>query len=539
LLVGIEIHDAVVEVIRMSDVQRCAPELVSLLVACVITSCGVADPPSDTTASDDSASEPSPTGAGNDTATHTAMSTSTANQTKSSQTTRVDSSTSSVNTSSDPGSGQESRSSSNASNLTSNETSSASDTEGNSSQTSPLTSEGATGGMTTQEVEPLDCGPDGWAVEDHGPPENRANYIILADGYDETTVHTTLEQHIHTAMQRRFEHESGEPYGRYRKFVNICVMKVVSETNGIGNGPTAFDGGNGGDRLAAVNSQKVRAYLNANLPERLEPSWTAVVLNQDLWENTGSILMLWSGAHEEAPGAALHEGGHGFHGLADEYGTCTGLGCGEDTKGTGNVGTEYQEVNSSGNPSTTDGKWDLWLGHVQKALKDPAGEATGIQSTFSGSRYESPSSGQYRPSDNSMMNSLFGLSPDTSFNSVSREQMVFSIWQFVRPIDSTVPEQGPVGPGLLRVNVVDPQVINVDWSVDGVVVAENAGTTFDTAVLARGEHTVEARAYDNATEDLVRLRTSECPSSVTGAYYCHATAWKNSEQTVQWSVVIP
>lgn len=398
---------------------------------------------------------------------------------------------------------------------------------------------GATGGTTTQPIEALDCGPDGWAVENHGPPENRVNYVILGDGYDKTTINTTLEQHIHTMLERRFEHESGEPYGRYRKFVNICVMKVVSETNGIGNGPTAFDGGNGGDRLAQVNSRKVREYLDANLPERLEPSWSAVVLNQDLWENTGSVLMLWSGAHEEAPGAALHEGGHGFHGLADEYGTCTGRGCGEDTKRMGITGTEYQEVNSTGQPTTTDGKWDLWFGHVQKAIKDPNGRATGLQSTFSGSRYESPTSGQYRPSDNSMMNSLFGLDPDTSFNAVSREQMVFSIWQFVRPIDSTIPEAGAVsGPGVLQVNVIDPDVINVDWSVDGEVVAESAGTTFNTAVLGPGEHVVSARAYDNATEDLVRLRTSRCPSAVRGMY-CQATAWKNSEQTVEWTVTIP
>lgn len=399
--------------------------------------------------------------------------------------------------------------------------------------------DGTNGGMTTEEVEPLDCGPDGWAVENHGPPENRVNYVILADGYDATTINTTLEEDINRAFARRFDDESGEPYGRYRNFVNICVMKVVSQSNGIGNGPTAFDGGNGGDRLAAVNSQKVNSYLDQNLPERLEADWTAVVLNQSKWENTGSILMLWSGGNQDGPGAALHEGGHGFHQLADEYGTCTGAGCGEDTNGSGSTGQEYQEVNSTGNPMTTGNKWDLWMGTTQVAIKDPNGTATGKQSTWSGSRYESPSSGQYRPSDNSMMNSLFGTNPNTSFNSVSREQMVFSIWRNVKPIDSTVPEAGAVsGAGTLQVNVIDPAVINVDWSVDGAMSAENGGTTFDTSVLGSGSHTVSARAYDNATEDLVKLRTGQCPSAVRGNY-CHATAWPNHEETVEWTVTIP
>ena len=30
---------------------------------------------------------------------------------------------------------------------------------------------------------PLDCGPKGWAVENHGPPANRVNYVVLGDGY--------------------------------------------------------------------------------------------------------------------------------------------------------------------------------------------------------------------------------------------------------------------------------------------------------------------------------------------------------------------
>jgi hypothetical protein len=384
----------------------------------------------------------------------------------------------------------------------------------------------------------LDCGPDGWAVENAGPVDNRVNYVILADGYDATTINTTLEEHINRALDRRFNHESGEPYGRYRKFVNICVMKVVSESNGIGNGPTAFDGGNGGDRLARVNAQKVNAYLDANLPENLEVDWRAVVLNQDLWENTGSQLMLWSGANRDAPGAALHEGGHGFHQLADEYcASGTGPRCGANVIGP--TGNEFREVNSSGDPETTGGKWSLWLGTIQKGLKVPDLGATGLQAAFSGSRYVD--SGQYRPSNNSMMNSLFGNNVNTSFNSVSREQMIFSIWRAVRPVDSADPPAGDVdGPTSLRVNVIDPTVIDIDWEIDGALVAEHAGGTLNipAAGLAPGSHTIKARAYDNASEDLVRHRTGECPESVTGNY-CHATAWLNSTQTVEWTVNIP
>jgi hypothetical protein len=406
-------------------------------------------------------------------------------------------------------------------------------TAGGKAGTGGTPSTGGTGGAVN--LPPLDCGKEGWAVENHGSPKNRVNYVILGDGYTATTVETTLKTHIEKAMARRFTHESGEPYGRYRNFVNICVMKAISQSDGIGNGATAFDGGNGGDRLAAVNESKVNSYIKANVPATFEVDWKAVVLNQSKWENTGSYLMLWSGGNGDGPGAALHEGGHGFHQLADEYGTSTGCGSG-DKSTCGANGTVYSEVNSCGNCTTTDDKWTLWLGTTQKGLKVPDMGATGLQGTFPGSRYVG--SGQYRPSCNSMMNSLFGNNVNTSFNSVSREQMVFSIWRAVKPIDSVDPPEGAANnPAMLTVNVVDPAVINVDWTVDGTTTM-NGGTTFSTASLASGSHMISAKAYDNATTDLVKRRTGTCPTSVKGNY-CHETGWKNSTQTVTWTVTKP
>ena len=390
---------------------------------------------------------------------------------------------------------------------------------------------GAGGGAA---LPPLDCGADGWAVENHGNPKNRVNYLILADGYTAATVETTLKEHIQAAFHERFDLEKGEPYGRYRNFVNICVMKAVSQSDGIGNGPTAFDGGNGGDRLAAVNETKVNAYIKANVPATFEVDWKAVVLNQNKWENTGAYLMLWSGAGTDAPGAALHEGGHGFHQLADEYGSQTG--CLGQKASCGASGTVNQEVNSAGNCTTTDGKWDLWLGTTQKGLKVPDLGATGVQGTWLGSRYVGD--GQYRPSCNSMMNSLFGTSVDTSFNSVSREQMIFSIWRAVTPIDSTDPPAGPVtNPASLTVNVVDPAVINVDWTIDSATTV-NGGTSFSTSALTAGTHMISAKAYDNASMDLVKQRSGVCPASVKGDY-CKATNWSRSIQTVSWTVTKP
>jgi hypothetical protein len=376
-----------------------------------------------------------------------------------------------------------------------------------------MTSVGGDAATNTQLLPPLDCGPSGVAVENSGPPENRVNYVIVGDGYSEEQLDTRFLQHIRTALAKRFG-PIGEPYGRYRKFVNICALKVASPSSPIGSGPTPFScTGDDQSRLARCNQQAVNAALAERLPKSFEVDWKAVVLNNDRWWNTGAVLMLWSGAHPSAAGAALHEGGHGFHQLADEY---------EGTNG--NCAREYGEVNSTADMARTAGKWDRWLGYVQTG-------ATGRQGVFPGSRY--CASEQFRPSDNSMMNSLFGDNPNTSFNAVSREKMIMDIWRIVRPIDGVMPPAGALmAPTRLSVRVIDPAVIDVEWSVDGMKLAQK-GPELDIAALrlTAGAHTITARAYDNAGEELVRYRDG-------GAMYGRMN-WARSEQSVSWMVTLP
>jgi hypothetical protein len=131
------------------------------------------------------------------------------------------------------------------------------------------------------------------------------------------------------------------------------------------------------------------------------------------------------------------------------------------------------------------------------------------------------------------MNSLFGNNVNTSFNSVSREKMVMDIWRSCVPVDSAVPPAGAVSnPTMLQVNVIDPAVIDVDWSVDGTVAAAKGGPTFMVAGrgLTSGTHMISAKAYDNANTDLVR--------QTTGTAYGRMN-WARSVQTVTWTVTIP
>jgi hypothetical protein len=361
-----------------------------------------------------------------------------------------------------------------------------------------------TGGAAgTTPVPPLDCGGKGAVIENAGPPANRVNYAIIGDGYSAAELETTYLTHIQTYMTKRFSDPIGQPYLRYRKFVNICAIKV--ESTPICGSSTFGCCGDDQSRLASCNNSAANMAFTQNLPATFEVDWRALVLNGSDWWNTGASLMLWSGGNRDAAGAALHEGGHGFHQLADEYGGCSG----------------GRQVNVHTASGMTGGKWDDWIGFMQEP-------GTGVQDFFQ------CDGNVWRPTSNSMMNSLFGNNPNTSFNAVSREKMIMDIWSKIsNPWDSVTPPAGAVtNPTTLSLQLIDPTVISVDWSVDGAMVAMNGGPTYNigAAGLAPGSHMVVASAYDNAGEDLVR--------QVSGMNYNRQYWGTNAHKSVTWTVTI-
>jgi hypothetical protein len=367
-------------------------------------------------------------------------------------------------------------------------------------------------------VAPLDCGAKGTALENHGPPSNRLNYVIVADGYSQAELEPngTLDRHLQAAMTKRFSDPIGQPYLRYRNFVNICVLRIASAP--ICGSSLLGCCGDDTSRLADCNTMAVNNAIRDNLPSSFEVDWRAVVMNGSSWWNSGGTIMIWSGGNRDAGGAALHEGGHGHNSLADEYGNCEqGRVSSEATYG---VNVSLMNGNSAG-------KWDGWIGYNQTP-------GTGVQGFFG-----CVGNATWRPSSTSMMNSLFGDDPNTSFNPVSREKIIMDIWRAVaQPYDSVEPPAGAVtNPTMLKVNVIDPAVINVDWSVDDTLKAAHGGSTFaiGSAGLAPGTHTITARAYDNAGIDLVR----QVPGTTFNRPYWGSGAMGHSDKTVTWTVTVP
>ena len=153
-------------------------------------------------------------------------------------------------------------------------------------------------------VPPLDCSGKGTALETgpHRTVESTSSSPTAIRKPSSILVERSTR--IANAMNLRFM-PKGEPYGRYRKFVNICVIRLPSSP--ICGSSVHGCCGNDGTRLANCNTTAVNNTISQNLPASFEVDWRAVVLNGSSWWNSGGALMLWSGGNQDGPAAALHE----------------------------------------------------------------------------------------------------------------------------------------------------------------------------------------------------------------------------------------
>lgn len=321
-------------------------------------------------------------------------------------------------------------------------------------------------------------------VSETGSPKNRVNVVFLGDGYTADQIDTAYTQHIDSVLAHVFD-AGEEPFGRYRNFFNIYRLDVVSAESGADVPPlgiyrdTALDGsyyyGGGPERLLYVNQAKANAALSAALSGSditADVRW--VVVNDTRYGGGGGGYAVFAGGNSYAGELALHETGHSFSDLADEYV--------DPSYGSAVYsGPEPYAANVTADP--TGSKWSQWLGYV---------DSLGTVGTYEGAKYYQY--GLYRPTPTSKMKAL-----DQPFNAVSREKIVQDIYAQVHPLDAYLKVRGVlVDPAEVWVDVVDPNVIQIDWYVDEVLVTGAAGETFrlEDYGYGPGHYGVYADVYD-------------------------------------------
>ncbi len=321
----------------------------------------------------------------------------------------------------------------------------------------------------------------------NGDNSSRVNIVFLGDGYQQNQMHDYISdvQDVSSALFNT------APYSNYINYFNVYAIEVPSEDSGTDHPATAPDcGGYNNDvfyadtyfdssfdlynihRLLYIQDQSAAFDVLAdNMPD-----WDIifVMVNTPMYGGAGGTFAVFS-RHSTSTEIAIHEIGHSFAGLADEY--WAGF----------NYAGEYANMTANNNPETI--KWNAWL----------YDNDIGIYA------HSYPGNEWYKPHQNCKMQYL-----GPPFCSVCVEHTIKSVYEILEPINSyypenlevTVPASEIVSFGVDPILNV-PNTLSINWFVDNQLVAENNNSIIlETSMYSLGEHEVKVVIQDFT--DLVR-----------------------------------
>jgi len=316
-----------------------------------------------------------------------------------------------------------------------------------------------------------------------GSSENRIDIVVVGDGYTQSEL-ANYRIHVNNILSGYF---AQEPLASYINFFNVHRVDVISNESGVDEPDnniyrdTALDmtyNCGGTARLLCVNTAK--AWDAASVAP--DADQILALANSTRYGGAGySDLATMAGDNYWSVELALHEFGHSFGKLADEYDYG-----GSETY----TGSEPSQINISiyNAQQQTDlqTKWYRWL-YLPNV------------DTYEGAYY--CKYGIYRPTDNSKMRSL-----DRPFEEVNVEQFIFKIYENVSILDDFTPLSDEPLSGYTDFYVVPveptPNTIVIQWYIDGQPVSGANAKTFSTDIpaLSRGLHEVSVTVTDNTSK---------------------------------------
>ena len=157
-------------------------------------------------------------------------------------------------------------------------------------------------------------------LEYNGAPNEMLNIIIMGDGYTATQQY----KFIVDAQNAVDGFMSQEPFLSYKDSINIFAIKVISNEEGASMDPNNLIDNYFGSSyysygierlLVSWNYSKIAEVLNENTPFYDE---AAILVNHTKYGGSGGQYAVFS-AHSTAIELFLHEFGHSFSELSDEY----------------------------------------------------------------------------------------------------------------------------------------------------------------------------------------------------------------------------
>ncbi len=321
------------------------------------------------------------------------------------------------------------------------------------------------------------------SILNNGADSKHINYVIVGDGYT-SSQQTTF---ITDAIAIKDDLFSQSPFLEYKDFFNVYVIEVPSNESGADHPGTAtdvvepafavqdidnyfgstFDAFNIHRLLVPMNSSAVNNVLATNFPAYDQ---VMVIVNSPNYGGSGGWLATTS-TNPAANEIAIHEIGHSFVGLSDEYW----------------AGIQYanEKANMTQETNSNLVKWSDWM-----SINDVGIYPYGTSS---------PQSDWHRPHQNCKMRYL-----GFPFCSVCAEAIIDQIYSLVTPIENKIPAASNVIYNSLpldfQVDLIypNPNTLSIEWVLNGAVV--NATTnllTLSDSDLPNTNNTLTVTVTDN------------------------------------------
>jgi len=295
-------------------------------------------------------------------------------------------------------------------------------------------------------------------IKFNGSIMKRINIVILAEGYQASEI----SKFIADATKISSDLFKKMPFKQYQKYFNVFALKVVSNSSGTDHPGTATDVTEPATPIVNANT-----YFDATLdfgsihrllvPQQLSHSIftvladnfplydiVMVLVNSPVYGGSGGIFATVS-AHPLASEIAIHELGHSFGSLADEYWA-------------GNVG---ERANRTTNTNPNNIIWKNWLNTGGVGIYP-------IDANGQGAKW-------YRPHQSCIMRALAN-----PFCPVCTESIIEKIHDAQFPVDMLFPDSGPIfitnnDPLKFKVKLIpiEPNTVDINWFVQSQPFAQH------------------------------------------------------------------
>jgi hypothetical protein len=319
----------------------------------------------------------------------------------------------------------------------------------------------------------------------NGPLSNRINLVFVGDGYQASEMNTYLAD-VNRAVSAIFQQQ---PFSQYRSYFNVFAIRVPSAQSGTKHPRTAtdcttvpnfgianpttyfnttFDSGNIHRLIVTGGQSALASVLAASFPQYTK---AIVMVNSPEYGGSGGSIITLT-ANTSAPEVMIHEMGHTFGTLADEYW----------------AGQQYaaEKPNMTQPAVVTPLRWQSWVGlngvgnYPFAATENPAWS---------------------RPHQNCKMRYL-----NAPFCSVCVETLIERTHAGARGLQGYTPTNvnisNPTQDITFRLDLLQPNpaTLKVTWKRDGVIFNRNTpAVRVGTALLAGGPHIIRAEVIDTTT----------------------------------------